>query len=149
MTRKSPHYKVVFVQAKFKNETKLEKTKVDTGKKKTTWLGKEKPVYATEYKEVDTGNKSKSKVDAEALSVDLNDNLNKLYKDDYEVVSITSVMSGDYDYKFEKHRIGSSKRIIESTEKVGGYTSFGYGYGFSFTEGILITAMKKLKSYDK
>ena len=45
MTRKSPHYKVVFVQAKFKNETKLEKTKVDTGKKKTTWLGKEKPVY--------------------------------------------------------------------------------------------------------
>jgi hypothetical protein len=117
--------KVVFVQAYFKPLLSEQVVKVSTGEKKKGFLGGESDVMRDEKKLVQTGF-SDSQIDTERLTKDLEETVERLNKDGYEVVNVTQVISGRYAHK---HDYGA------------GY-GWGYGYGYSYTDGLMVVAQK-------
>ncbi|USD59189.1 hypothetical protein J4N45_11685 [Vibrio sp. SCSIO 43140] len=76
---------------------------------------------------------SKSVVDSVRLAEDLQKAVETLNHDGYEVVAITPITSGDYDYKALLEAGGRGEN---------GYGGYGYGYGFSYTQGLIVTAKR-------
>ena len=116
--------KVVFVKAHFKPVGKYEIVQVPTGEK--GFLGV--PKTREEKKWVQTGY-SDCKIDGERLTQDIQQVIDKLNGDGYEVVSTVPVISGDH-----QHETFAGVMAIAP--------SGGYGYGFSYTEGVIIIARK-------
>lgn len=104
-----------------------QKIEVPTGEtKKSFWAGT-KEVTRTEVQQVQTGT-STSRVDGERLSKDINDAITTLNTEGYEVVSVSMVTSGMFDWKYE----------LKGNVSAG----YGYGYGYSITEGAIIVAKR-------
>ena len=116
--------KVVFVQAYFAPIGKEQVVKVPTGEKKKGFLGGESDVTKDEKKWVQTGSSDKQ-IDTERLTKDLQEVIERLNKDGYEVVSVTEVTSGNYSWKYSDS-----------------LNSYGYGYGYSYTDGLMVVARK-------
>jgi hypothetical protein len=131
--------KVVYVKAYFKPVGKEVTIDVPTGEKKKGLFGGEKDVTKKETRWQQTG-WSDSMVDGERLSRDIESAVKNLNAEGYEVVSILSIISGNYYYQFNSQGISSKRRILSETEKVSGGGSFGFGYGYSYTEGVTIIA---------
>lgn len=121
--------KVVYVSSHFKEVGVNKVIKVPTGDKKKGLFGGYKNVYEkkTEFKA--TGF-SDCVIDGERLSNDIEIAVNKLNNDGYEIVSLSTVTSGMYNFKAKFGPTGN-----------GGY-GYGYGYGYSFTEGVTIVAKR-------
>lgn len=117
--------KVVYVKARFKAVGKYETVKIPTGEKKAGLFGGEKDVTREEKKWVQTGF-SDREIDGELLAQDVQKEVEELNRDGYQVVAISEIISGQYDWK------------LQSVNQ-GGY---GYGYGYSYTEGLIIVARK-------
>lgn len=117
--------KVVFVQAYFAPVGKEQNVKVPTGEKKTGFFGGETDVTRTEKKWVQTGF-SDRQIDTIRLTKDLQEAIDRLNKDGYEVVSVNEVTSGNYNW--------------QANTSVN--TSYGYGYGYSYTDGLMVVARK-------
>lgn len=117
--------KVVLVKAYFVpvGETKI--VKVPTGEKKRGLLGGESDVMKDEKKWVQSGFSDRW-VDTGRLEKDLQEAVESLNKEGYEVISVTNVISGNYNWKYDS--------IAQ-----GGY---GYGYGYSYTDGLMVVARK-------
>ena len=90
--------KVVFVQAYFAPVGEEQVVKVPTGKKKKRFLGGESDVMKEKKKWVQTGF-SDSKIDTRRLTKDLQEAVERLSADGYEVVSVTQVISGGYSWE--------------------------------------------------
>lgn len=114
--------KSIFVPAKFKPLGKIRAVKVETGKTKKRIFGGEKAVTKKEDQWVQTG-VSDTEIDGEALAVDVNSVIESMNSDGFEVVSVTSVMSGRYMWR-------------------GVYQGW-FGFGFSVTEGMLVVFKKE------
>lgn len=125
--------KVVYVKAFFKPLGNYKTVEVPTGETKKGFFGGEKQVYKKEFKWVQTG-WSDREIDGERLADDIASAVKELNNQGYEVVSINSVMSGNYYYKCEKEGMST----FGSTTS-GGW-GYGYGYGYSYTEGVIIIA---------
>ncbi|AYF32797.1 hypothetical protein CUU95_02680 [Vreelandella alkaliphila] len=123
--------KVVYVPAFFKPIGKEVTKKVPTGEKKKGFFGGEKDVTQKVTDWQQTGYSDRW-VDGERLSVDISNAVSKLNEESYEVVSVTPLTSGEYDYKWELYKGGVNH----------GGGGFGYGYGYSYTEGVIIIAKK-------
>jgi hypothetical protein len=123
--------KVMYIEAKFKPVGKIRTVKVPTGEKRKGWFGGEKDVMTKEQRWEQTG-WSDCEIDGGCLAEDMQSAIRNLNDEGYEVVSITPVSSGKYEYKWAQQK-GSSN--------CGG-SGFGYGYGFSYTEGLTIVAKK-------
>jgi len=117
--------KVVFVQAQFKSIGSEKVVKVPTGEKKKGFLGGESDITRDEKKWVQIG-VSDCQIDTERLTKDLQEMVEHLNKDGYEVVNVTQVISGRYSHK---------------AESGAGY-GWGYGYGYSITDGLMVVARK-------
>ena len=124
--------KVLHVPAYFAPIGKEKTVKVPTGEKTTGFFGGEKDVMRKEKQWVQTGY-SDCKIDSERLSKDLHSAIESLNNNGYEVVSVTSVISGDYSWKYDTSSGGTNGN---------GYGGYGYGYGFSFTDSLLVIAKK-------
>ncbi|MBY6198937.1 hypothetical protein [Vibrio hangzhouensis] len=74
---------------------------------------------------------SKSVVDSVRLTEDLQKAVETLNQDGFEVISITPITSGDYDFKALLEPGGRGDN---------GYGGYGYGYGYSYTQGLIVTA---------
>jgi len=85
---------------------------------------------------------SDSQLDSARLNDDIQLAIDSLNDEGYKVVSITSVISGSYDFDFKSEAVSSSKRMLVDTEKVSGGASYGYGYGFSYTDSLILLAEK-------
>ena len=75
---------------------------------------------------------SNCKIDSERLNNDLQLAIESLNTQGYKVVQITPITSGDYnfsDHLSDPHLLGS-----------GVTTEGGYGYGFSYTDSLVILA---------
>ncbi len=70
---------------------------------------------------------SDSLVDSERLTKDLSTAIEKLNSDGYEVITVTPVISGLYDF------VGVKDRISHDDQG-------GYGYGYSYTDSLIIVA---------
>ncbi|MBM3182362.1 MAG: hypothetical protein FJZ86_18755 [Chloroflexi bacterium] len=117
--------KVVFVQAYFAPIGKEQVVKVPTGEKKKGFLGGESDVTRNEKKWVQTGF-SDSEIDTSRLTKDLQEAVERLNKEGYEVVSVTQIISG-------AHHWAGNKEM---------YYSYAYGYGYSYTDGLMVIARK-------
>lgn len=126
--------KVVFIAAPFKPILEDLSVSVPTGEVKRGLFGGEKEVTRKERKTIQTG-VSDSKIDGEALSVAIGQAISELNKDGYDVISITPITSGSYDYR----EISSSVRVMGGTEMMDGGA---WGYGYSFTSGVLLLGKK-------
>ncbi|WP_299808516.1 hypothetical protein [uncultured Shewanella sp.] len=107
--------KIVLVKSYF--------AKIETDKREEMWAAKPK-TSEFEY--------STCKIDNQRLNTDLQLAIESLNNDGYKVVQITPVLSGDFafeDHFSDPHLLGN-----------GVTTSGGYGYGFSYTDSLIILA---------
>ena len=118
--------KVVYVKAKFKPVGKYVTVDVSTGEKKRSLLGIEKEVTRKEQRWVQTGF-SDREIDGELLAQEVQEAIVQLNKEGYEVVSICAVTSGNYHWEKQDEHMNFT---------------YGLGYGYSYTEGIIIIARK-------
>lgn len=131
--------KVVLVKAYFAPVGKNVSVKVPTGEKKQGLFGGQKEVMKKEIQWQQTGY-SESEIDSQRLVNDLQETINDLNQNGYEVKDIIPIISGGFDYKYQAQGISSSRRVLSETEKVTGGASFGYGYGFSYTDSLIVIA---------
>ena len=107
--------KVVLVKSYF--------AKIATDKREEMWAAKPK-TSEFEY--------STCKIDIERLDTDLQQAIASLNQQGYKVMQITPVLSGDFAFKdhfSDPHLLGN-----------GVSTEGGYGYGFSYTDSLIILA---------
>ncbi|GIU33526.1 hypothetical protein L2719_07970 [Shewanella schlegeliana] len=107
--------KIVLVKSYF--------AKIKTDMREEMWAAKPK-TSDFEY--------STCKIDSDRLNADLQQALETLNQDGYKVVQITPVTSGDFAFKdhfSDPHLLGN-----------GVTTEGGYGYGFSYTDSLIILA---------
>lgn len=131
--------KTVFVQAEFITLYEEVVVKVPTGETKRGFFGNEKQV-TTKIKQLQEKGKSKSIIDGEKLSIDIQLAIEKLTSEGFDkIISITPIISGDYSYKYKEMDISSS-RTMNGSQAVSGSGGYGFGYGFSYTEGVIIMA---------
>ncbi|QTP58325.1 hypothetical protein HNO53_06125 [Billgrantia antri] len=124
--------KVVYIPAYFEPVGKNKTVKVPTGEKKKGFFGGEKYVTKKETQWEQTG-WSDCRIDGERLANDLAEVVDGLNSEGYEVVSVTPVTSGAYDWKYQVQSGGAADN---------GYGGYGYGYGYSFTNSLIVTAKK-------
>lgn len=130
------HNRVIFIPAYGLPITKPVKKTVETGEVKKTFFGKEKAVTKT-VTDTEIVGESDSQVDAVRLSDDLRKAVEEQNAEGYEVVSVTPIISGDYDYVYSE---GNGKKIHAHKG------SYGYGYGYSFTEGLTVVVKQRHKA---
>ena len=135
--------KVVYVKAYFRPIGKEVTVEVPTGETKKGLFGGEKHITRKEKQWKSTG-WSDCEIDGERLSEDLQRTIDALNKEGYSIKSITSILSGAYNYRYEVEDITSSPRIFRDTEAVKGGASYGYGYGYSYTESLIVHATKNV-----
>jgi|YNPBryantNP2012_1023418.scaffolds.fasta_scaffold71471_1 hypothetical protein len=117
--------KVVFIKAYFAPVGEEKNVQVPTGKKKKGLFGQEVDEMRWEKKWVQTGFSDKQ-IDTTRLTKDLQEAVERLNKEGYEVISVIDVISGNYNW-------GASTGIDRS---------YGYGYGYSYTDGLIVVARK-------
>lgn len=125
--------KVVYVEAFFKPIGKVKTVKVATGEKAKGFFGGEKDVMRKEERWEQTG-WSDSEIDGFRLAEDVGNAVGALNREGYEVVSVSDVTSGRYNWKYETSGGAGAS---------GGW-GYGYGYGYSITEGVMIIARKAI-----
>jgi len=113
--------KTIFIKAHFKPRHKEITVEVPTGKTTTGFFGGKKEVTRKETRREQIG-WSNCEIDGERLATDISQAISELNNAGYDVISITNITSGDYNYDY----------------KAPQYGSYGYGYGYSYTEGVLI-----------
>lgn len=126
--------KVIYIEAPFKPILEDISVSIPTGEVKRGLFGGEKEVTRKERKLVQTG-VSDSKIDGKTLSVSIDQAISELNNEGYDIISITPITSGSYDYR----EISSSVRVMGGTEMMDGGA---WGYGFSFTSGVLLLGKK-------
>ncbi|WP_232775143.1 MULTISPECIES: hypothetical protein [unclassified Shewanella] len=97
--------------------------KIETDKREEMWAAKPK-TSQWEY--------SNCKIDSERLNNDLQQAIETLNEQGYRVMQITTITSGNYhfsDHLSDPHLLGN-----------GVTTEGGYGYGFSYTDSLVILA---------
>lgn len=110
----------IFVKSKFK--AIIESKRLSNEDSNDLWADKEKSQNNIEY-EYDY---SDCLVDGETLSVDVNNVIEELINKGLKIISITPITSGQYEFY---------KAVGMIVAPVCG------GYGYSYTEGVLITAI--------
>jgi len=122
--------KVIHIPAFFEPIGEQKTIKVPTGEKKKGFFGGEKDVTRKETKWEQTG-WSDCNVDSVRLASDLDIEVKKLNRDGFEIISITPITSGSYDWNYKVSSGGYEGK---------GYGGYGYGYGFSYTNSLIIIA---------
>ena len=123
--------KVIYVPSYFKPIGKEVTKKVPTGEKKTGLFGGEKDVTKKVKVWQQTGYSDRW-IDGERLANDIAEAVSRLNDEGFEVVSLTPITSGEYNYQWNQQDGGDN----------WGGSGYGYGYGYSYTEGVTIVAKK-------
>lgn len=133
-------YRTVSVRANRYQAYKDKKQQVKTGTRKVEKpagiLGKktkivEEDIYETKVIKVKDGEPSRHMCDDQKLAEDIQASLSDLGSEGFEVISVTPIIRGDHDFNYQ------SQTMIDS--RTYGY---GYGMGWSYTEGVIITAKR-------
>ena len=73
---------------------------------------------------------SDCEIDGGRLADDIEQAIKLLNEENYEIVTISETISGNYNWSFKTKDVNS------------GGAGYGYGYGYSYTEGVTIIAKK-------
>ncbi|MDR1848647.1 MAG: hypothetical protein LBQ75_01255 [Zoogloeaceae bacterium] len=128
--------KVVYVKAFFKPLGKS--VKVKNKNLSREW---KKGILGSENDEM----LSDCEIDGERLSEDVATAIASLNQEGYEVIAVLPVISGNYFYKYQsavKYQTDRLPFVPDRWETISDSPSYGFGYGFSYTEGVSIIAKK-------
>ena len=96
----------------------------------------EEPIYEDYEERVPTGELSDTFIDIEGFSKKIMDACNSLADEGYDVVHISDVIDGRYN--FATRELQNKNSGLGTGSSWGG--GWGYGYGYSVTDGAVITA---------
>lgn len=130
----------IFVQAKFQTNYVERVVKVPTGHTTKNFLGFTKEETRNE-RQVHRDGTSDCGIDGEQLSRDVSKTINDKLRDGYRVLTIVPITSGNWAYQTGKISGGGNNYGSKTIDPVQG--DFGYSYGYSYTEGMLITFVKE------
>ena len=122
--------KITHIPAYFLPTGNYKTVKVSTGKTKQSISGYQKEVTKKEQQWEQTG-WSDSEIDSVKLSEDLMEAIKQLNNDSYEVISVTPITSGKYNYAHQHDNI-----------KDGQSYGYGFGYGYSYTNSLIVVSRK-------
>ena len=125
----------VFVKSTFIEVGEYRSIDVPTGQTKKNMFGKEVPITRQEQQYVVTG-KSDCKIDGAQLAKDTNKAVLELEGKGFRVVSITPIVSGDWNVS-NGNVTKVEGMIIDRNVKTD-----WFAYGFSYTDGVLIVAVQ-------
>lgn len=124
--------KVIHIPAYFIPLGKIKTVKVPTGEKTKGFFGGEKDVVRREEQWIQTGI-SDREIDSGRLARDLQATVSMLNEEGYEVLTVTPVTSGAYDWNYD---------VSSGGNDYNGYGGYGYGYGYSYTDSLIVVAKK-------
>ena len=125
--------KTVYVQSYFKAIGREATVQVATGEKKRSFFGGETEITRNATQWQQTG-WSDCEIDGERLARELQVAIDKLNHEGYSVISVSPITSGHYDYKYQPNG------TLAGSCSGGG---FGYAYGYSVTEGLIVIAHRQ------
>ncbi|MFN8962866.1 MAG: hypothetical protein ACK5YV_15110 [Betaproteobacteria bacterium] len=99
----------------------------------------DEPIFEEFEEWVATGKRSDTFIDIEGFSQKIMGACNTLDAEGYEVVHISDVIDGRYEYQTRELE-NKNPGVLSGTVWAGGW---GYGYGYSVTDGVVITAKLK------
>ncbi len=123
--------KTVWVDAYFLKKGQWEEYEEATGETKKGFFGGERAVTVKKKRWVELNEYRDDRIDGARLSQDTELALNQLEAEGFEVLSITPVISGNYSWT------NYSKSSVNS-----GAASTCASWGYSVTEGVIVTARK-------
>ncbi len=125
-------------------EREVVKTR-STGFFKTEEYVEKEPVYEERQEVVDSGSVSDCRIDGNALATNLKQTIDTLAGEGFEVMSVIPITSGNWNYKTHVGQIWKDVGPALTGHVGHGVEPFawGYGYGYSFTEGLIVTAVRK------
>lgn len=88
----------------------------------------DEPVYESERQWVPTGKQSDVQIDAEHFGQMIENACNDLHSEGYDIISITPIVRGNYQYKEQ------SGILKKGTGSIG----HSFGFGYSVTDGVVI-----------
>ncbi len=124
---------VRFIQAPFKPVGEYVTEREQTGEVKKNWLGQKQVVYAEKKVWMETGY-SDCEIDGAKFAQLISVEIQRWAERGFRVLNIIPIQSGNFDYQAQE--IQSHHGIFSDSVNISGGTSFGYG--FSYTEGVLI-----------
>ncbi len=135
--------RTIFVQAFFKKLYKDRIFEVPTGETRRGFFGGEKPVMEKKTELIHVGF-SDCEIDGGRLAGDVNEAIGNLAREGYEPLSVTPITSGNWVREFAELQIEGSTSY--GSGKITGSGGYGLGYGYSFTEGVLIVGRQMQRS---
>lgn len=125
-------FKSVFVEAPMKKLMEHVTKQVPTGELKKGFFGGDKRLFKEDRVLQVTGI-SNCEVDGDELATQVNLVLAELVRNGYEPITVIPITSGAYNYK----DVEGQRSMYENREAIVGG---GWGYGYSYTEGVLLVA---------
>ncbi len=133
MSEAKQKYKTVHIYASMSESYEIKRTRKKVGTEKAfklkgflnpTKIEIDKPIYEFVEEAIPTGASSETEINSDQLTIDVENTCNELAEQGYRVINITPILRGAHRHRL----VGTSKR--------GG----GYGFGYSVTSGMMITA---------
>lgn len=123
--------KTLWIQAKWQKKGRWDEYEEPTGEIKKGIFGGEKPVMVKKKRWVETNENSDRWIDGKKLAEDMQATMNSLEQEGFEIIGLSEVLSGNYSWTEYASGLGNSA------------VSTCASWGFSTTEGIIITAKKR------
>lgn len=122
--------KTVWVPTRWQKKGKWEEYEEPTGEMKKGIFG-EKPVTVKKRRWIELNENSDCLVDGARLAQDMQAAMNSLEEQGFEIIGLSEVLSGQYNWTSYGRSLGNSSADTCAS------------WGFSITEGIVITAKKQ------
>lgn len=123
--------KTLWIQARWQKKGRWDEYEEPTGEIKKGFFG-EKPVMVKKKRWIETNENSDCVIDGKKLAEDMQTTMNSLEQEGFEIIGLSEVLSGNYNWK----------NYSNSGAGNGGASTCA-SWGFSVTEGIVITAKKR------
>lgn len=125
----------LFEDKKVKRQTGVQVVQKKKGIFSSETIDVEEPIYEEVVERVPTGKYSDKYIDIDDFAKRITEACNSLHQDGYDVINITDVIEGRYNYEYQ-----ANGHRMDNHCSGGG---FGYGYGYSLTDGVVIIGKKR------
>lgn len=122
---------IQYVEKTVNRQTGVRKVQKKKGLFSSDVIEVEEPIYEDVTERIPAGESDKF-IDIEDFAKRITDACNDLEKDGYDVVKISEIIEGRYNYAWDRFG-GFGDPIL----------SYSYGYGYSVTDGVVIIGKKR------
>jgi hypothetical protein len=127
----------LYEEKKVKRQTGVRKVQKKKGIFSSAIVEVDEPIYEEVIEKVPTGKHSDTYINIDDFARRMTDACNDLHEKGYDVIKITEVIEGRYNYAYDKYGTGFNGAAP---------TCYSYGYGYSVTDGVVILAKKRESS---